>query len=51
MKTIIKQILAHANTPKSLLANNYLEQHLTSINCIDNLRAILNKLNNNTFTH
>ena len=45
MQTIIKQILAHANTPKSLLANNYLANHLTSINCIDNLKQILDELN------
>jgi len=45
MKTIIKQILAHANTPKHLLANNYLAKHLKSINNIENLKQILNKLN------
>ena len=51
MQNIINAILAHANTPQSLLANNYLAKHLKSINCVDNLQAILNKLNNNTFTH
>jgi len=45
MQSIINKILAHANTPKNLLPNNYLANHLKSINCTDNLQAILNKLN------
>ena len=53
MQTIINQILSHSNlfhssttiTPEHL-KNNYLRNHLQSINCEQNLTELLNKLNN-----
>jgi hypothetical protein len=53
MQNLINQILTHPNlfhtsttiTPQHLL-NNYLRNHLLSINCKHNLQQILNKLNN-----
>ena len=53
MQNIINQILSHPNlfhssttiTPEHL-KNNYLRNHLQSINCEQNLTEILNKLNN-----
>jgi len=53
MQTIINQILSHPNlfhssttiTPEHL-KNNYLRNHLQSINCKQNLTELLNKLNN-----
>jgi len=53
MQTIINQILNHKNlfhhsttiTPEHL-KNNYLKNHLISINNISNLNQILTKLNN-----
>lgn len=52
METIINKILTHKNlfhksttiTPNHLL-NNYLKNHLISINNLQNLKCILNKLN------
>jgi hypothetical protein len=53
MQNIINQILSHPNlfhssttiTPEHL-KNNYLRNHLQSINCEQNLTELLNKLNN-----
>jgi hypothetical protein len=46
MQTIIKQILNHPKVPSELLPNSYLKNYLESINNINNLKQILNKLNN-----
>lgn len=53
MQNLINQILNHKNlfhpsttiTPNHLL-NNYLHNHLQSINCEQNLQQLLNQLNN-----
>ena len=53
MQTLINQILNHKNlfhnsttiTPEHL-KNNYLKNHLISINNISNLNQIITKLNN-----
>lgn len=53
MKTLINQILNHKNLfhssttiTKDHLANNYLKNHLVSINNVENLKQILIELNN-----
>ncbi len=53
MQKLINQILNHTNLFHSSttitsehLKNNYLRNHLQSINCEQNLKQILNKLNN-----
>ena len=55
MQNLINQILNHKNLFHSSttittehLKNNYLKNHLISINNINNLKQILNKLNNIT---
>jgi hypothetical protein len=52
MKTLINQILNHPNLlhpsttiTAQMLKNNYLKNHLISINCINNLTSLLKKLN------
>jgi len=42
---LIKAILAHERVDKALLEGDYLQKHLESINCEDNLSQILAKLN------
>ncbi len=55
MQNLITQILNHKNLLHNSttittehLKNNYLKNHLQSINCEQNLKQILNKLNSIT---